>query len=326
MIGPSDYAEFVRREYLAEFVRAGGSSVKFVVSSEDGWATALDGALRAAAASEGYAFARVDATDVRVHMIDKVFHEIATQIDWDETARNCAGTALNELGFRGGEEYELDLATLASRHDYDPAELLKDFKQKLQQLILQDFELTQEFRIAMLRLCVAQVDRTDPARADRDAVLAWLRGELRLISALKQALIFQKIARHNARDMLLSSTRWLAKTGRSGLVLELDIRRCAVAKRPLDEEGVFYSKAAALDVYEVLRQLIDATDELAFCFVCIVAAPETLVDPKRGIEGHYQALKMRIWDEVHDRMRENPLSALVRLSSRAREEDEGHVG
>src|SRR6266508_2102803 len=105
MISPSDYAEFVRREYLSEFVRAGGSSVKFVVSSEDGWATALDGALRAAAASEAD---------------------------------------------------DLDLATLASRHAYDPAELLRDFKQKLQQLVLQDFELTQEFRIAMLRLCVAQ--------------------------------------------------------------------------------------------------------------------------------------------------------------------------
>ena len=134
--------------------------------------------------------------------------------------------------------------------------------------------MAQEFRRAMLRLCLAQVDRSDHAQADREAVLAWLKGELRLITALRQAGIFQKVARHNARDLLLSLARWLVKAGHSGLVLDLDIRRCAVSTRP--EDGIYYTKAACLDVYELLRQLIDATDELASCFVLVTTAPETL--------------------------------------------------
>ena len=36
------------------------------------------------------------------------------------------------------------------------------------------------------------------------AVLDWLRGDLRQISALKSALIFRRVGRHNARHMLFA--------------------------------------------------------------------------------------------------------------------------
>lgn len=168
----------------------------------------------------------------------------------------------------------------------------------------------------MTRLCQAELDRSDAATIERDNVLDWLRGELRLISALRSALIFQRIARHNARHMLESLPRWLVKTGKSGLVLDIDIGRCAVARRPSEPEGLYYSKATLLDAYEVLRQLVDSTDEFAFCFVFVVAAPQFLdIDPRgRGLGG-YEALRLRVWDEVRDRRRPNPYSALVRLSA-----------
>jgi hypothetical protein len=81
-------------------------------------------------------------------------------------------------------------------------------------------------------------------------------------------------------------------------------------------EGFHYTKAAALDAYEVLRQLVDATDELVSCLVLVTCAPEFLTDAGRGLEA-YHALKLRIWDEVRDRRRTNPLSALVRVSPAA---------
>jgi hypothetical protein len=211
---------------------------------------------------------------------------------------------------------DLTLERVAAVNDFDQNELRVMFQRRLQQEILRDFEMTHEFRRAMLRLCQAQVDRSDPLQTERNAVLAWLRGELRLISAMRQASIFQKIARHNARDMLLSLSHWLVKTGRSGLVLDLDTTRCALAKRPAEADGLlFYTKAACLDVYELLRQLIDATDELTSCFVFVTTAPETLVDSNRGIEHTYPALKMRIWNEVRDRRRQNPLATLVRIGA-----------
>ena len=64
----------------------------------------------------------------------------------------------------------------------------------------------------------------------------------------------------------------------------------------------------------MLRQLIDNTDELSHCCVVVVAAPEFTSDGNRGIDA-YQALKLRIYDEVRDRNRDNPYSSLVRLGS-----------
>jgi len=72
--------DFLRAEYLSDFVKSGGSAVKFAVADDGAKVRAL---LRNGALAEGYAVASVDAGDVRAHMIDKVFHEVARQIDWD---------------------------------------------------------------------------------------------------------------------------------------------------------------------------------------------------------------------------------------------------
>ena len=312
MIAVSDYLELVETEYLVDFVPSGGAAVKFAVAA-DGSADELRRGLLDRARTKGYSVATIDAAHVKAHMIDKVFTAIAGQIEWSVGAGAVVRTSLAELGFKVPQDGRLSLDRLAEANDYDPNELRRDLNRVLQDQILRDYELAQEFRLAMLRLCQAQVDTSDLMQTEQDFVLMWLRGELRLISSLKQAGIFQRIARHNARDMLASLTRWIVKTGGAGLVLDFDIRRCALTKRP-DDELLYYSKAAVIDVYELLRQLIDSTDELSSCFVLVTIAPETLTDPRRGIEQHYDALKFRIWDEVRDRDRANPLAALVRTS------------
>ena len=312
MISIAQYLDFLEREYLADYIQGGGAAVKFA-TAQDGPAERLRAGLLERARSQGYVVATVDAAHVKVHMIDKVFSAIADQIDWEDGARTVVRLALQRLGFRIPGDGDLSLDRLAAENVYEASELRRDLLRALQQEILEDYELTHEFRLAMLRLCQAEVDRSDATRTERDFVLLWLRGELRLISSLKQARIYQRIARHNARDMLASLTRWVVKTGRPGLTLDIDLRRCALTKRP-DDGLLFYSKAAVLDAYELLRQLIDATDELSSCFCLVTIAPETLTDPKRGIDQHYDALKYRIWDEVRDRVRTNPLAALVRTA------------
>ena len=121
-------------------------------------------------------------------MIDKVFHDVARQIDWDAGAIVVATRAFRSLGFSVPENAsDLTLERIAALNEFDQDELRLEFSRKLQEEILNDFEMAQEFRRAMLRLCLAQVDRSDHAQADREAVLAWLKGELRFITALRQA-------------------------------------------------------------------------------------------------------------------------------------------
>jgi hypothetical protein len=170
----------------------------------------------------------------------------------------------------------------------------------------------------MIRLCQAQLGADGMSPVPADVIKEWLCGRLRRLVELKPALIFQKVARDNARYLLASLAYWLHLTGKSGLVLALDITRC-LTQRPkpkdLQDDSRYYTQAMVLDTYEVLRECIDATDELEFCFMTVIAPPSFLhPDERRGVYS-YDALRMRIWDEVHDKQRVNPFSTLLRLSS-----------
>jgi hypothetical protein len=217
---------------------------------------------------------------------------------------------------------DINYRQVAALNDYDEHELRRDVRRTLTQGLFRDYAMAQEFRYAMLRLCQAQLEQDPLQMAEREAILQWLRGELRLISALKQALIFQKIGRHNARDMFLSLAHWLRVCGRSGIVLALDIQRYLAQQRPNDG-SLYHTPNTVLDAYEVLRQFIDTTDELESCFIVVIAPTAFLEDSRRGLE-KYAPLQTRIWNEVHDRRRANPLSSLIRLL--AVEPDERRFG
>lgn len=117
--------------------------------------------------------------------------------------------------------------------------------------------------------------------------------------------------------MLVSLGRLLLRVGYGGLILHLDYARLAQARRPPIEErsGIYYSKAATLDAYELLRQLIDDTDDLCGVLAIAVIPPELVTDEARGLSA-YSALQLRVADEVRDRRRPNPFAALVRLEVR----------
>ena len=100
-------------------------------------------------------------------------------------------------------------------------------------------------------------------------------------------------------------------------MVQLNLDRLAEARRPPAEarSGFYYSKAAVLDAYEVLRQFIDATDELRGVLVVASVPPDLMTDEARGLPS-YAALHLRIADEVRDRRRANPFAALIRLEVR----------
>ena len=316
MIGVTEYVSFLDEEYLAGYVASGGAAVKFVVPEDDGAAAGFLAGLARAAAQAGFAVATVDAAETRVHLLEQVFFDVAHQIDWDGLAVTAAVRAAAAAGYPPPAGEAPAIEALSAYHGVDQRELKRDLDRALQALVQRDYTMVSEFRTAMLRLCQAQLHSGQVSDVEHGAVLEWLRGDLRQISALRSALIFRRIGRHNARQLLFSLAQWLAANDRAGLALVLDIRRLGFARRPSPEErhGHYYTKPALLDVYEVLRQLVDNTDEMSHLAVVVVASPGLLTDPVRGLDA-YQALKLRVFDEVRDAARDNPLSSLVRVGA-----------
>ena len=136
----------------------------------------------------------------------------------------------------------------------------------------------------------------------------------RAVSAVRTAQIYQKIARHNARDLFVSLGHWVNAAGKPGVSVIIDSRVIGVpTKAQATAPSHWYSRAQVMDLYEVLRQFIDSIDEAENTFITVVLPPALLSDPKRGMEV-YRALQMRIIEEVRDRTQDNPFAALVRLS------------
>ena len=310
-----DWLDVLRKEYLQDFIKSGGAAVKFAVPLDRMEHKGLLDKVRQVAEEAGYLFVSVDAAITRVHMIDRLFHAIARQVAWDDLAYAFLRSTLAAGQYRlPDDRNDFSLAQLAELNGLDVGEMRLIINRRLRDRLFRDYAMTQEFRIAMLRLCQAQLDPQEVGAGMAEAIKAWLWGELRLISALKSALIFQKIGRHNGRHMLCSLSHWLHVTGKAGLVVALDISRFLEARRPNEPDGLYYSTPAVLDGYEVLRQFIDGTDELQFCLIVVMAPPSFLTEERRGLKA-YDALQMRIWDEVRDRQRPNPLSSLIRLST-----------
>jgi len=310
-----DWLAVIQKEYVQNYLRQGGSAVKFVVSAEEGVRRDLPQQLNKMAQDEGYVFAKADSQHTKIHMIDRLFHKIARQIDWDGFAHVFLSRLLVDNGYQVPDDRAaFSLQGIAELNDREEMLLRRELRSWLEKAIYRDSGMCQEFRIAMVRLCLAQLDSGDPKPFLANAVKEWLCGELRLISTLKDALIFQKVARHNARDMLASLVYWLRLLGKGGLILTLDISQYMVAKRSKEPDtALHYTAAAAMDAYEVLRQFVDGTDELEGCLIVVIAPEEFMKDERRGLN-RYEALKLRIWDDVRDKRRQNPFAPLVRLS------------
>lgn len=313
----ADYAEFIAKEYLGDYVRSGAAAVRFVVAGSADVAQRWHTYLRAAAEAEGYLYAPVDAADVRVHLIDQVYAAVSRQVDWLALVRHQVRQVWEAIGLPPSAPGDLTVTAVAGHHDVDVREAARSMRRQLEATLLRDGALAREFRLAILRLCQAELGTGDVAPAERDAVLAWLRVEAVRLTSLRSASLHAKIGRHNARSMLLSLAAWRARVADTGLVLDLDFARIAVSRRPPLEHrsGVYYSKAAVLDAYEVVRQLVDATDHLRSVFVSVALPPDLVADEGRGLPA-YSALHLRIVDEVRDRRRANPFAALMRLEPR----------
>lgn len=316
-LGPEEYAEFISKEYLGDYVRAGGAAVRFVVAGSDDIAVRWHRSLAAAADAQSYLYIGVDAAEQRVHLIDQLYAAVARQVDWVGLARRQVQAGWTALGLAPGDPDSLSVAAVSAHHDVAVPEAARSMRRHLEAELLRNPGLDREFRLAVLRLCQCELATGDVLEAERDAVVAWLRVEPVALRMLKSAALYGRIGRHNARSMLVSLAAWRARVGGSGIVLDVDLSRLAVGRRPPLEQrtGLYYSKAAVLDAYEVLRQLVDATDTLHGAFVVATMTPELVTDDARGLPA-YSALHLRVVDEIRDRRRANPFAALVRLDTR----------
>jgi hypothetical protein len=308
-----EWLELIEREYLTDYIVAGGAAVKFAIGDAH-QLEIVARVLQLLSERHGLAYVAIDAATTRLHMIQDVFFAIARAFDWDAMAQCFVESLFERTGYewpRPGEA--VPIQDVAERNRLDVTLLRREFRQWLTAEVMQDTEMTQDFRIGMTQLCLQRLEPEDAQLGITTPVLQWLRGELRRVGALKQTFITARITRHNARAMLRSLCRWLRLCGQQGLCATLDIRWLGTPGAAIGD-GIRYSPGAVLDAFEVLRQVIDDSEHFGGLLL-VVLADQSLIgdDTKRSLNA-YLALKMRIWSDVRPEGRDNPLAPLVVLA------------
>jgi hypothetical protein len=301
-------------QYLSSFIREGGAAIKFAVPSDGKHAHAAMGGLRAVGQRLGYLVVDVDAEITKVHQVEQLFFAIARQVPWRELSTTFLQQLAAEKGYERVDEGMTSLADrLAKGNGVNKAVILMELRLQLVERVFKNRDIAKHMRIALLHLCLAALSGGPEGETTMRLLTDWLTGQNRAISAVKHYQIYAGIARHNARHLFESLLVWLRLANVTGLLVLLDLKRVGLSRNPHDER-LFYTKAALLDSYELLRQFIDSTDRLkACCFV--VRTQENFLndDNDRGVS-IYGALKNRVYDEVRDRRRVNPMASLVRLA------------
>ncbi len=308
-----EWLDLMAREYLAEYVPGGGAAVRVVVAEERLLADIRD-RLSARAAAAGLVALELDAGDTKLNMLHLVFFAIARAIDWDALTQRRLEALVTEAGYTWPlPGRRMTVAALAQANDIAPPLFRRELMRDLTARVWRDGTLAQDFRRAMVALLAAHLAEDEGGL--HDGVLDWLRGDLRTLRAVKEAQIGARITLQSARAMLISLCHWLRACGRPGLAVALDISRLLRDRREV-AEGVTYTPAAVMAAYEVIRQVIDDTEHYPGMFLVVMADLRLTDDsvPRRGLAA-YDALRLRLSNDVRPQARDNPLAPLVVLAA-----------
>ena len=309
----SRWLQVIEPEYFSQYLPAGGAGVKFLVGDETAIVHAADAA-PALAQHHNMLALHVSAGAVRLHMLQDVFFALSRAIPWDDLLQRYTEGLFDRNGYtwprRGAA---LTMPELAAGFDTAVPLLERHRDQWLARDLWADATLAQDFRSAVLSLVLARLEPAGAEEADSLPVLQWLRGEKVGLTPLRHHGIAARIARTNARAMLVSLCHFVRKAGLGGLLLTLDLRP-ALRAAGAGEAVVRYSPAAVMDLYEVLREVVDDVEHLPGLFLLVLADQALMAGDRRRTLDMYKALEMRIWPDVRPGDRQNPLAPLVTVS------------
>jgi hypothetical protein len=310
-----EWLRFIDSEYLSSFIRDGGASIKFAVT-QDGRQPALFEAVESRCRNSGYLVVKLNAVATRVHMPQDIFFGMASQVDWRLLARRLILKLAKERGYcvehldprQGRNPY----AAIGEANALASESVYRELRPLIDSDVANNRHMVKDFRVAMSHFCQCENTHGQDSYVARP-LIDWLTGAVTRVTHVKSFSVYTGINRTTARHFIESALYWFHYAGYTGTVILFDIARLTLARNPRDGFR-HYTRAMAMDHYEVLREFVDTTDRLTGALMVVVANPEFLDESSPKGYHIYQALMTRIMDDVHDKNQVNPMTTLVRLS------------
>lgn len=287
---------FWRDYYLADYIAAGGSKMKFLIGRLGSGKTHALFMLLAEARQLGYLTVYTDARQVRLNKFDSLYQVVLDAVEMEDLIADYCAALVASLGYRAEEvPSDQDFFSWAQGRGRAAESLRREIQEKLD-AFYQDRKINHSFAAAFTQLCADRLGTRRLVPEQKEILVEWLKGRPVPAKMLKPLKIFTRIDRYNARYMLASFLYLLRLCGRRGLCAVVDNLE-ALLERGLEGRRFLYGRTARNEVFESLRQLIDDFAGFTAAFFVFAGRPELLHDEKGGFKS-YEALWMRIQKEV----------------------------
>ena len=311
--------DFWEEKYLREFIRDGGSKIKFVTGRPGSGKTHLLRLACALAEKENYKTVRFSARNIWMHDFKEIYVEIFRQCGIASCLEGISRHLIEEMGFQYTDIPEgMKFIDYLSQNGSGDAITKREIRSQLRQIFLNNSLLDNNFALACSMLTGSILGYPILEEQNRDLLLSWMEGDRSVKLSQLRALDFypSRITKYNARHMLRSLAEVVRMGGYSGLFIAIDDLEILTSRSSL--EPVHYTKMKREDTYESIRQLIDDIDSMKNIFF-VYAFDRELVDNENAGLKSYQALWMRIQNEVVGE-RFNRFSDMVDLDRLAMQE------
>ena len=291
-------ADFWREKYLQEYIRNGGSKIKFVTGRTGSGKTHFLRLMMAVAREEHYKTVWFSAKDIWMHDFKEIYVEIFHQCDLLSCLEATSGSLIREMGYDPQDiPAGMKFIDYLSQIDSVDAITKREIRTLLRKTFLDNPLMDNNFALACSMLTGSILGYPILEEQNKELLMAWLEGDRSIKLSQLRALDFypSRITKYNARHMLRSLAELVRMGGHSGLFVTIDDMEILTSRSSL--EAIHYTKVKREDTYESVRQLIDDIDSMKNIMFVYAFDRELLDNENAGIKS-YQALWMRIQNEI----------------------------
>ena len=296
--GVAFLTDFWQEKYLQEYIRNGGSKIKFITGRQGSGKTHFLRLMTAIAKEENYKTAQFSAKDIWLHDFKDIYVEILQQCNIMGCLEAVSHQLIEQLGFNFQDIPEgMRFIDYLSQNDSSDAITKREIRSQLRRIFLDNPLMDNNFALACSMLTGSILGYPVLEEQNKELLLAWLEGDRSIKLSQLRALDFypSRITKYNARHMLRSLAELVHMGGYSGLFVTIDDVEILTSRSSL--EAVHYTKVKREDTYESIRQLIDDIDSMKNIMFVYAFDRELLDNENAGVKS-YQALWMRIQNEI----------------------------
>lgn len=288
---PNAWLDLMKSYCLDQVIASGGSKVKIL---HGGAATGKSHFLRSLqiyAEHNGYFAVNLDLSQVDFHLTDSMafYQAIAAELDLDLLEKVVIAKILGKLGYAVAdfESFGGVLTDyLREQEGSDFAQAKKEIRNCLNS-ITNSIELDFSFRKFLHVFMEAAVEKNTHII---QIAQEWIKGEKLERPDRTSSILYESLAKHNARSWFYSLVEIIKFMGYKGVVVCMDQFEAIL---PKSEAKVLYTTMKRNDCYQFLRQLIDDLDFFRNVLFIISGRSEIVTNEHYGLPS-YHALWMRI--------------------------------